>query len=149
MIVVLFFVSLLTFLLFFLGGSNPAKAITGTHATPQVLARINEYYGFDKPLWTQYGLYLWHLVHGNTGTGYQTQQAVATAILQRFPATAMVALSGIFFELAIGIPVGMMADRPTGQFRHRGRLVEKAVCGPPTGQGGQVAFHSAAAIRSR
>ena len=119
MIVVLFFVSLLTFLLFFLGGSNPAKAIAGTHATPQVLAKINEYYGFNKPLWTQYGLYLWHLVHGNMGTSYQTQLPVATAILQRFPATMMVAMWGIFFELAIGIPVGMISALKQYSFRDR------------------------------
>ena len=119
MIVVLFFVSLLTFLLFFLGGSNPAKAIAGTHATPDVLRRINEYYGFNKPLWTQYGLYLWHLVHGNMGTSYQTQLPVATAILQRFPATAMVAMWGIFFELLIGIPVGMISALKQYSFRDR------------------------------
>jgi peptide/nickel transport system permease protein len=119
MVVVLFFVSLLTFLLFFLGGSNPAKAIAGTHATPDVLRRINQYYGFDQPLLTQYGLYLWHLLHGNMGTSYQTQLPVATAILQRFPATAMVALWGIFFELLIGIPVGMISALKQYSFRDR------------------------------
>jgi ABC-type dipeptide/oligopeptide/nickel transport system permease component len=108
MVVVLFCVGLITFLLFFVGVSDPAKAIATTHASPEVLARITHYYGFDKPILTQYGLYMWHLLHGDMGTSYQTQLPVATAILQRFPATLMVAMWGIFFELAIGIPAGML-----------------------------------------
>jgi peptide/nickel transport system permease protein len=109
MIVVLFCVSLITFALFFVGQSDPAKAIAGTHATPEVLARIRHELSLDKPIWTQYGLYLWHLLHGNMGYSYMTQLPVAQAILQRFPATLLVALWGIFFELVIGIPVGMIS----------------------------------------
>ena len=48
-------------------------------------------------------------MHGNFGYSFQTQLPVMTAILQRFPATSMVALFGIFFELLIGIPIGMIS----------------------------------------
>jgi peptide/nickel transport system permease protein len=107
MVVVLFFVSLITFLLAFAVPGDPAKSIAGTHATPEVLERIRQNLGLDLPIWRQYGLYLWHLVHGNMGFSYETQLPVATAILQRFPATLTVAMFGIFFELLIGIPIGM------------------------------------------
>jgi peptide/nickel transport system permease protein len=107
MVVVLFFVSLITFLLAFAVPGDPAKSIAGTHATPEVLDRIRRELGLDKPLWTQYGLYLWHLVHGDMGYSYVTQLPVTEAILDRFPATVMVAVYGILFELLIGIPVGM------------------------------------------
>lgn len=107
MVVVLFFVSLITFLLAFAVPGDPAKSIAGTHATPEVLERIRQNLGLDLPIWRQYGLYLWHLVQGNMGFSYETQLPVATAILQRFPATLMVATFGIFFELLIGIPIGM------------------------------------------
>jgi ABC-type dipeptide/oligopeptide/nickel transport system permease component len=108
-VVVLFFVSLLTFLLAYAVPADPAKAVAGTHATPDVLVRIRHDLGLDKPLYEQYGLYLWHLVHANFGYSFQTQLPVMTAILQRFPATVMIALFGIFFELLIGIPVGMVS----------------------------------------
>jgi peptide/nickel transport system permease protein len=107
MVVVLFFVSLITFLLAFAVPGDPAKSIAGTHATPEILARIRHTLGLDEPLWKQYGLFLWHLVHGNMGYSYETQLPVTTAILQRFPATVMIATFGIFFELLIGIPIGM------------------------------------------
>ncbi len=107
MVVVLFFVSLITFLLAFAVPGDPAKSIAGTHATPEVLERIRQNLGLDLPIWRQYGMYLWHLAQGDMGYSYETQLPVASAILQRFPATVMVALFGIFFELLIGIPIGM------------------------------------------
>ena len=119
MVVVLFFVSLITFLLFFAVPGDPAKSIAGTHATPEILARIRHTLGLDQPLWKQYGLYLWHLLHGNMGYSYETQLPVSTAILQRFPATVMIAAFGIFFELLIGIPVGMVSALKQYGFRDR------------------------------
>ncbi len=107
MVVVLFFVSLITFLLFFAVPADPAKSIAGTHATPDVLAKIRHELGLDLPIYRQYAVYMWHLVRGDMGYSYETQLPVATAILQRFPATVMVAFFGIFFELLIGIPIGM------------------------------------------
>jgi peptide/nickel transport system permease protein len=109
MVVVLFFVSLITFLLAFAVPGDPAKSIAGTHATPEILARIRHNLGLDLPIYKQYGLYLWHLVHGDLGYSYMTYLPVRTAILQRFPATVMIAMFGIFFELLIGIPIGMVS----------------------------------------
>jgi peptide/nickel transport system permease protein len=109
MVVVLFFVSLITFLLAFAVPADPAKQIAGPHATPQILAQIRHNLGLDKPIWYQYGLYLWHMVHANLGYSYNTQLPVTQSILQRFPATIMIAVFGIFFELLIGIPIGMIS----------------------------------------
>jgi peptide/nickel transport system permease protein len=119
MVVVLFFVSLITFLLAFAVPGDPAKSIAGTHATPEILDRIRHNLGLDLPIYRQYGLYLWHLVQGDMGYSYETQLPVATAILQRFPATVMVAMFGIFFELLIGIPIGMTSALKQYGFRDR------------------------------
>jgi peptide/nickel transport system permease protein len=119
MVVVLFFVSLITFLLTVAVPGDPAKSIAGPHATPEILVKVRHYYGLDKPIWTQYGLYLWHLVHGQMGDSYETQLPVVTSILQRFPATLMVAMFGIFFELLIGIPIGMTSALRQYGFRDR------------------------------
>jgi peptide/nickel transport system permease protein len=109
MVVVIFFVSIITFLLAFAVPGDPAKSIAGTHATPEVLQRIRTELGLDQPIFVQYGKYVWALLHGSMGYSYETQLPVTTAILQRFPATVMVAMFGIFFELLIGIPIGMMS----------------------------------------
>jgi peptide/nickel transport system permease protein len=108
-IVVLFFVSLITFLLAFAVPADPAKSIAGTHATPEILARIRHSIGLDRPIYVQYVKYLWRLLHGDLGFSYYTQLPVTHSILQRFPATVMIAVFGLFFELLIGIPIGMMS----------------------------------------
>jgi peptide/nickel transport system permease protein len=119
MVVVLFFVSLITFLLAFAVPGDPAKSIAGTHATPEILDRIRHNLGLDLPIYRQYGLYLWHLVHGDMGYSYETQLPVATAILQRFPATVMIVVFGVLFELLIGIPIGMTSALRQYGFRDR------------------------------
>ena len=108
-VVVVLCVSAITFLITFVIPADPAKQVAGPHATPAVLAQIRHNLGLDKPLWYQYGLYLWHLLHFNLGYSYVNQLPVMQQILQRFPATVMIALFAIFFELAIGIPIGMIS----------------------------------------
>ena len=108
-VVVLFCVSIITFLLAFAVPGDPAKSIAGVHATPEVLERIRAELGLDKPVYEQYWIYLTNLLQGDMGFSYETQRPVAQSIIERFPATAMIALFGIFFELLIGIPVGMVS----------------------------------------
>ena len=108
-VVVVFCVSLITFLLAFAIPADPAKQIAGPHATPQVLAQIRHSLSLDRPLYYQYALYMWHIAHGNLGYSYINQLPVTQSILQRFPATVMIAVFGIIFELLIGIPIGMIS----------------------------------------
>jgi ABC-type dipeptide/oligopeptide/nickel transport system permease component len=108
-VVVLFFVSVITFLLVFAVPADPAKSIVGTHATPATLAKVRHDLGLDRPIYVQYGKYLGRLLHGDLGYSYVTQLSVRQSILQRFPATVMIATFGIFFELLIGIPIGIIS----------------------------------------
>ncbi|HOT23994.1 MAG TPA: ABC transporter permease [Thermoleophilia bacterium] len=118
-VVVLFFVSIITFLLAYAVPGDPAKSIAGVHATPEVLERIRTELGLDKPVYEQYRIYLTNLLQGDMGFSYETQRPVAQSILERFPATVMVALYGIFFELLIGIPVGMVSALKQYSLRDR------------------------------
>jgi peptide/nickel transport system permease protein len=119
MVVVLFFVSVITFLLAFAVPGDPAKSIAGIHATPEILERIREELNLNDPIYVQYVTYLGNLLRGDMGYSYDTQLPVATAVFQRFPATVMVAVFGIFFELLIGIPVGMTSALRQYGFRDR------------------------------
>ena len=48
---------------------DPAAANLGQQAIndPAAVAAFNHHYGLDKPLPTQYGIYLWRLLHGDLG----------------------------------------------------------------------------------
>jgi len=108
-LVVLVGVSLVTFVVAFAVPSDPARLIGGPHAGAAALAQIRRAYGMDQPLPVQYLQYIWHLTHGDMGQSYLLGEGVRQAILDRIPATAALAVWAILFELAIGLPIGVVA----------------------------------------
>lgn len=102
-------VSVVTFVTAFAVPADPARLIGGIHATPAALQNIRQVYGLDQPLPVQYLRYMQHVLHGDLGRAFSTSQDVLPAILDRLPATAILAVAGILFELAIGLPIGVMA----------------------------------------
>lgn len=109
MLVELLGISLITFVLAFIVPADPARLYAGPHATLAAIQNIRHQLGLDRPLPVQYLDYLWRLVHLDLGTSYQYHIPVLQAIWDRAPATAELALGGIFFELLIGIPIGLLA----------------------------------------
>lgn len=109
MFLVLLGISLLTFALLFIIPADPARVIAGPHAGPLALAHIRANLGLNRPIYVQYGLWLWRALHGNLGTSFAYKVPVLPSILVRLPATAELAAAGLVAELIIGIPVGLVA----------------------------------------
>ena len=97
---------------------GPATALLGDKATPEAVARINEVYGFDRPLLEQYVVYTGQLLRGDFGASIVTGRPVVEEFLTRFPATLELALVALVFAVGIGVPLGYVAAR------HRGRLLD-------------------------
>jgi len=113
--VLMFAVSLLTFVIFYVFPSaDPAVVRAGRNPNPEVLAQIREQLGLDRPWPVQFGDYLQQLVlHFDLGYSYQNDVAVRTEILERLPATASLAFGALVVWLAFGIGVGLIsATRP-------------------------------------
>jgi len=108
-LLVLFGVSIITFLVAFAVPADPARTIGGIHATQGALRNIRQVYGLDQPLPVQYLRYMRHVLSGDLGRAYGLSEDVLPAILDRLPATALLAGCGLLFELAIGLPIGVMA----------------------------------------
>lgn len=108
-VLVLLGVSVVTFVVTFAVPGDPARLIAGPHATPVVLERIRHSFGLDQPMPVQYLHYMANLLRGNLGTAYSLQEGVLPAILDRLPATGILALCGVLFELSIGLPVGVIS----------------------------------------
>lgn len=111
-VLVLFGVSLITFITAYAVPDDPARLIAGIHAGPAALANIRHAYGLDQPLPVQYVRYLGRLAHGDLGRAYGLSEDVLPAILERLPATAILAAAGLLCELAIGLPIGVAAIWP-------------------------------------
>lgn len=109
MIPVALLVSFVTFMLIHIVPGDPARVLLGESATPQTVAALDHQLGLDKPLWTQYALWLEQALHGNLGQSIQLQQPVTTAIMQRLPITAELGVIALIVSVALAIPLGVMA----------------------------------------
>lgn len=118
-LLVLLGVSIITFLLTYLVPADPARMIAGHSATADTVARIRAELGLDQPLPVQYGRYLWNLLHGDLGRSYAQRIAVTELLLSRLPATFVLMAAGIFAEVLMGIPAGIMAALGRGRWPDR------------------------------
>ena len=104
-------VSLVTFCIVAVVPGDPAAANLGQAALgdPTIVRAFDRQYGLNRPLPVQYGLYVWHLLHGNLGQSQLTQRPVAADLAQYFPATLELALSAILVAFVLGVTLGLVA----------------------------------------
>lgn len=108
-VVILWGVSLLTFVVTYAVPADPARLYAGVHASADTVRSIRHQMGLDRPVYVQYLDYLGRVARGDFGYSYHLGLPVLPAIMDRFPATAELALGGILAELLIGLPVGILA----------------------------------------
>jgi ABC-type dipeptide/oligopeptide/nickel transport system permease component len=88
---------------------DPAIAIAGELATPELVARVREEMGLDKPLLVQYGIYLERTLQGDFGRSVRSSLPVAEEISNRLPKTIQLAVLSLLVASAIGIPLGVLS----------------------------------------
>ncbi len=79
-------------------------------------AELMHQYGFDRPAWQQYTIYVGDLLHGDFGTSIITRKPVLQEFLTLFPATVELSLCAIFIAVFIGLPAGMIAAVKRGSW---------------------------------
>lgn len=92
-----------------LATGDPAAALAGEHATPEMRAALRERLGLDDPLLVQYGRFLGRILEGDLGTSIMTRSPVTSELRQFFPATIELALAAIILAIIVGIPLGALA----------------------------------------
>jgi peptide/nickel transport system permease protein len=102
---------------------GPATALLGDRATPEAIARINELYGFDRPLLEQYFIYMGKLLQGDFGVSTLTGRPVLEELATRFPATIELTAVALVFAVGLGIPLGYLAARHYGRPLDHGSVV--------------------------
>lgn len=105
----LFGLVVLTFVFTHLLPSDPSSALAGDNATPQQIEAIRHEYGFDRPLYQQFGIYLEQIARGNFGTSIYTHRPVSEDIARRLPATLELTAVALLIAAGIGIPLGVVA----------------------------------------
>ena len=94
---------------------NPASALLGERATPELVQQYKERYGLDRPLPLQYVDYLKiTVVDRDLGTSISSRRTVTSEISRRFPATIELAIAAMIFAVGIGLPLGFFAAKHYG-----------------------------------
>jgi ABC-type dipeptide/oligopeptide/nickel transport system permease component len=129
---VLFGISLIVFLLVRLIPGDPAIAVLGSRATPELIARMRDQLGLDLPLWRQYFHFLSNALHGNFGISYFYQADVWGIVVMRLPVTLLLMAYSIALSIVIATPFALISalrrDRLTD---HLIRLGFTAALGMP------------------
>jgi peptide/nickel transport system permease protein len=108
-IVVLLLVTLLTFALLRAIPGNVAVAIMGpsVYRDPAAIKLFDNTYGFNKPWYVQYLLWLSHLARGNLGYSWNLNQSVASLLGQRLLKSVVLVGISTILAVVIAIPIGM------------------------------------------
>ncbi len=101
----------LVFLLMRVAPGNPIQASLGGHVPPQVIHQITHRLGFDKPLLTQYGDYLWSIVRGDLGTTITDNRPLSQIITQNGAATLELSFFAMLVAIVVGVVIGLLAGR--------------------------------------
>ena len=116
---VLFFLSLLTFILMKLAPGDPvllmleADTVAVTQADEEELRRE---LGFDKPVIVQYGMWLLQVVQFDLGYSYMKGKPVLDEIMYRLPATMQLTAGGLIVMLLIAVPLVTLSAKYRGKW---------------------------------
>jgi peptide/nickel transport system permease protein len=103
-------VTLITFVIFFVIPTDPARQVCGQRATPTCIERARHFLGLDKPMLVQYGGFLDRLViHQSLGRSFTNRQDVTQQVLQAAPVTGSLVFGGAVLWLLISIPIGVFS----------------------------------------
>lgn len=110
---VLLAVSILVFLLIHLSG-DPIRLLTPLDAKPEDVERVRRLYGLDQPIPVQYLRFLTNALRGDLGESFRYQRPAFELVMQRLPATALLALVTLGLTIVVGIPVGLWVGARAG-----------------------------------
>ena len=131
MVLVLFIVSLLTFIIFVkLPAGDPARRAAGKTSTPEQIANARRAFGLDKPVWVQYarfakglvpwpGLFLSEDVYYSYGNFIPVKEEIA----RRLPVSITLGVGAACIWLMLGIPIGILSAIRRNTFSSRAAML--------------------------
>jgi peptide/nickel transport system permease protein len=104
-------ITFITFVIFFIGPNNPARAVCGgEQAKRECLVRATAKLGLDQPMPVQYWKFIKQVViHQDLGESFATSQSVNQRIKEAAPVTASLVFGGAILWMIIGLTVGIFS----------------------------------------
>lgn len=105
-------ITLITFTVIHLAPGEPVEMQTAMSPkiTSQTRQKLREYYGLDKPLHVQYGLWLGRIVRLDFGRSFAPDnRPVIDKIKERIPVTLSLNVIALVIEFGLALPIGILA----------------------------------------
>ena len=117
---VLLGVSLLVFLVLHFLPVDPVRELVMQHQTgtaPSVegamtdaeIEVLRHQMGLDRPLYIQFGKFVWNALHGDFGISWRTKRSVMTMIAKNAPFTIELSLAGMAISIVLGVLLWVIA----------------------------------------
>jgi peptide/nickel transport system permease protein len=102
-------VTIIAFFMIHLIPGDPARTILGIHSTPRAIAILHQEWGLNRPLASQYWLFMDRLFHGNLGTSLYYNVPVWGLITSHLPPTLWLICYAAVLAVLISVPLAMIA----------------------------------------
>ncbi|MBP1043465.1 ABC transporter permease [Vagococcus sp. BWB3-3] len=108
MLITLWLISTVTFFLMKMIPGSPY--VNQEKLSPEQIEILNKQAGLDKPVITQYGIYMSNIVRGDFGTSFQFKnQPVSKLLANRIGPSVQLGAQAIIFGTFVGIILGLIA----------------------------------------
>lgn len=84
-------------------------AESGSRVSQESLQKERALHGLDKPLWAQFGKWIWGIARGDFGVSMWTGRPVIHEISIRFELSLQLAFMAMILAVLLGIPLGTLA----------------------------------------
>jgi peptide/nickel transport system permease protein len=115
-------ISMICFAVMALAPGSPVDLMTDMNpkASPEDRIKLEKYYGLDKPIHVQYGLWLKRVIQGDLGTSFsRDRRPVLDKILEALPITLMINVISLTLILMLAIPIGVYSAARENTFGDR------------------------------
>ena len=98
---------------------NPVDILISPDATPAEIEETMARFGFDQPVHIQFLTFVGNALQGDLGRSFVHGESAVTLILSYMPATLELAMLGLVFSVAIGVPLGVYAGYKADRWQGR------------------------------
>ncbi|GAN50747.1 peptide/nickel transport system permease protein [Methylobacterium sp. PvP062] len=109
----------LNFFLIHLAPGDAASVLAGESgaASPEYMEQLRHKFGLDRPLATQFGVYLLNMLHLDLGYSFRNDSPVGSLIVDRLWPTGLLMLTAFAAALLIGTLLGLVAATGRNSWR--------------------------------
>lgn len=113
---VILVIALFVFMFVHLLPGDPARLVAGPEATLADVENVRRSLGLDRPIYEQFGLFLWHAINWDFGYSLKTRIPVTEEISLRLMPTVLLTVCAMAWATVFGLLIGVASAVNRGRW---------------------------------